>query len=1155
MPNQALLDSRYRILRTIGSGGMGVVYLVVDTSKENKIMALKISSTGHDPYSADEFKSEFRSIRGVQHPHIPEVYDFGMLAERDNALYFTTEFIDGQPLNKLNSEWTPEQLREILVSLCRALAFLHSRSLLHRDIKPENVLGRLDENGRFTLLKLVDFGLAAISNKQSGELSGTLDYLAPEVIRGDAHTENSDLYSLGLLLYRLAAGTLPFADQDPMTAAKLRSQTELPSLLRYRSDFPVGLADVISAMIRLKAKDRPPSPRHVIALLNEREGTEYPYETADSSRAYIRSATFVTNREARQILAITRESLLRGAHPESIFLRSLPGMGRSSLIKNFQSELTLSGISCRTVNTTTELPAAQNCPRVVFVPEISKLDYEILCGSIHELAPYRVLWILGGRQLPETCDFRLNSFRILDLKPLNTEGVKEFVQTTFPENSFPDSFFTRLYSGTLGISSALQAALKSLQENELLRIGLFGWELLPGEWKHGLQDDVSCFVQTKMASLSSESQDELQLLACSSVPLPDNILNQAVKILRKAAPETKVTGNSLTETGWIDNSDSGRLIRFDAVRESISQAMSPETAKAMHSLLRSVWQTIPAPDEALREREVLYHDFRAESWQTPGEDADRILQQAIDKGLLAWARELLIWCVKKGIPRHLKTAVYVALSRIEYIKGDTAQATELLSEILDRGQAEVTPANLSLVARYANLEEKLGRTDNAEKLLDRTLEVLTPENSTAAASVYGTLAWIAFKKGDQEKAAQLAEAGLSRVPFDAADPGFALLLNTFATLAFYKGDSDTAAAYWQRCMEVSQKLGDRKNIANMYNNLGVLAAQSGDRIRARQLWEQCAEIAQDINDIHRLAGIYNNLGVDALETGQLREAEEYYLKSLTLFRRMRGPREQVELLSNLGELSYYRADYPRAQAFFREALDLAAGLGDKESQIEPMVYLGKLLITLDHLEQAENTLTAAQQIAHDAGVKKGEGQALEGLAVLYARNGMTEKVNEALELAHKLMPNDVDPLAAIHLNLTECRLRAEKGELEAARNALNNARQVADIKWDPYTAARTEVYGLLFAHEQLDEKQLQFALRKLNVFPDFLWGLHWAVARENLKNKTTQKALEEFGKGVTILKAITARLPEQDRESFLNSPLIRQFKSEALDARKLLKAD
>ena len=577
MPNQALLDSRYRILRTIGSGGMGVVYLVVDTSKENNIMALKTCTLANDVEAAEEFRSEFRSIRGVSHPHIPEVYDFGMLPDHNDSLYFTTEFIDGQPLDRLQPEWTPAQLREILVGLCRALAFLHSRSLLHRDIKPENVLGKLDESGAIALLKLVDFGLAADSKEQKGELSGTLDYLAPEVIRGGSHTGASDLYSLGLLLYRLATGKLPHDDQDAMAAAKLRAKSEIPSPLRYRPTLPVGLADVISTMVRLKEKDRPQSPRHVIALLNEREGTDYPYETDETSRAYIRSASLVTNREARQQLSMMKGTLQQGHNPRSIFFRSLPGMGRSSLVKEFQSELTLSGVSCRLVTKTSDLPTTLDCPRVVLVPDTDSIDTDKLCEIKQALGGREILWVLGGGKLPEACETSFGSFKILDLKPLDEEGVDEFIRTTFPERSFPDDFCSRLYSETLGIPSALQALLKSLQESGLLRIGLFGWELLPGDWSYDVHPDVSRYIDEIFTPSSSVVQTEMQLLSCSDVPLPGAVLHGALKQLCDAEDSTAVCLNEIrNRNDLIAEADGAYFIRYDAARACLAAGMDNE---------------------------------------------------------------------------------------------------------------------------------------------------------------------------------------------------------------------------------------------------------------------------------------------------------------------------------------------------------------------------------------------------------------------------------------------------------------------------------------------------------------------------------------------------------------------------------------------------
>ena len=273
-----------------------------------------------------------------------------------------------------------------------------------------------------------------------------------------------------------------------------------------------------------------------------------------------------------------------------------------------------------------------------------------------------------------------------------------------------------------------------------------------------------------------------------------------------------------------------------------------------------------------------------------------------------------------------------------------------------------------------------------------------------------------------------------------------------------------------------------------------------------------------------------------------------------MFRRMKSPRDEVEILSNLGELSYYRADYTRAQAFWQEALNLAATIDDRESQLEPLVYMGKLLNTLEDLEAAEVTLTRAQELAHELAVKKGEGQAWEGLAQIHARRGDRSKSTEALQNAHMVLSEEVDPLACLHLHLTECGIAAGQGDVEAIRQALAKARKVADIKWDPFTAARTLVCGLLFAEENVDLKERSRLVRQLTNYPDFLWKFHWASGRRLAAEGAVRRATEEYANGVAVLKVIASRLSDVHRERYLSAPHIRQFKSEALELRKSMTA-
>jgi hypothetical protein len=152
--------------------------------------------------------------------------------------------------------------------------------------------------------------------------------------------------------------------------------------------------------------------------------------------------------------------------------------------------------------------------------------------------------------------------------------------------------------------------------------------------------------------------------------------------------------------------------------------------------------------------------------------------------------------------------------------------------------------------------------------------------------------------------------------------------------------------------------------------------------------------------------------------------------------------------------------------------------------------------------------------------------------------------------ANKFLSGDVDLLATVHLHLTECALAAERADKFGIDNALKRAREVAEIKWDPFTAARTQVYGLLFADEELDSQQRLLAKRKLAAYPDLQWKFHWAMARKLTGEGNVKRALDEFGRGVAVLKAISARLSEEHRNLFLSSPSITRFRDEAVQLRK-----
>ncbi len=206
-----VINGRYTLLRAIAHGGMGWVYDVADGLHPERAVALKtvlgLSSTA----ATSLFKTEFATMTKLDHPNVARVYDFEQIQGSD-AFLMTMERIDGQPLSsalKGVRDW--RRVVECVVQVCRALSYMHSRRIVHFDLKPANIL--LTDAG---LVKVVDFGIAGTQPAgHEGGMLGTPVYMAPELLLGDGAADHrADLYSLGVTLYELLIGDVPWRSRD-----------------------------------------------------------------------------------------------------------------------------------------------------------------------------------------------------------------------------------------------------------------------------------------------------------------------------------------------------------------------------------------------------------------------------------------------------------------------------------------------------------------------------------------------------------------------------------------------------------------------------------------------------------------------------------------------------------------------------------------------------------------------------------------------------------------------------------------------------------------------------------------------------------------------------------------------------------------------------
>jgi serine/threonine-protein kinase len=246
-----LFDGRYRIVRKLGTGGMANVYLAEDEVLGRRV-AIKILNDRHagDDQFVERFRREAKNAASLSHPNIVSIYDRG---EAEGTYYIAMEYLDGRSLKELIVARGPapvnvaiDYARQILA----AIRFAHRHGIVHRDIKPHNVL--VDAEGR---LKVTDFGIARAGASQmteAGSIIGTAQYLSPEQAKGAPVDQTSDLYSVGVVLYELLTGVVPFSGETPVEIAMkhLSSPPEPPSA--KRAEIPRELDMVV---LRALAKD------------------------------------------------------------------------------------------------------------------------------------------------------------------------------------------------------------------------------------------------------------------------------------------------------------------------------------------------------------------------------------------------------------------------------------------------------------------------------------------------------------------------------------------------------------------------------------------------------------------------------------------------------------------------------------------------------------------------------------------------------------------------------------------------------------------------------------------------------------------------------------------------------------------------------------
>ena len=256
LSNGQIIGGRYEIVKSIGEGGMANVYLANDKILDRKV-AIKVlrGDLANDEKFIRRFQREAQSVANLSHPNIVEVYD---VEEEEGQHYIVMEYIEGKTLKQLlqkRGSLTLSEVIDIMLQLTDGLAHAHDAYIIHRDIKPQNIM--IQDDG---LVKITDFGIAMALNAtqltQTNSVMGSVHYLPPEQANGKSSTIKSDIYSLGILMYELITGSVPFKGDNAVEIALKHLKEKIPSIRRQNPTIPQSVENIVLRATAKNPKNR-----------------------------------------------------------------------------------------------------------------------------------------------------------------------------------------------------------------------------------------------------------------------------------------------------------------------------------------------------------------------------------------------------------------------------------------------------------------------------------------------------------------------------------------------------------------------------------------------------------------------------------------------------------------------------------------------------------------------------------------------------------------------------------------------------------------------------------------------------------------------------------------------------------------------------------
>jgi len=1051
------LQSRYRIEAELGHGGMGAVYRAHDTLLDRDV-AIKVLTAPAGSDVRERWLREAQSTARLNHPNIVAVHDAG---EADGTPFIVMELIEGESL--FNRK--PQSLDEILSiarQICAALDHAHSHGIVHRDLKPENVLITPDGTA-----KLMDFGLARSATSrltQEGALVGTVFYLSPEQALGQTVDGRTDLYALGVMLYEMTTGQLPFTGDNPLTiiAQHIHSPVAPPHTLR--TDLPPALEAIMLKLLSKDPADRFASAREAAQALAGQIAVEPgPRTFAPRNNLPSQLSSFIGREreiaEVKRLLSpLSREAARErgpGVGSRLVTLTGTGGSGKTRLALQVAAELLPSFpegvwlVELAFISDPALVPQA-----VASALEIrEQSDRRVLESLSDHLRARRALIVLDNcehviaacAQLAERLLHHCSNLQILATSR-EVLGITGETAWPVPPLSVPDLRTLATLDDHVSALSQYESVQLFVERTAAVQptFAVTDQNALTVAQVCARLDGIPLAIElaaARMRVLSIEQiaarlDDRLNLLTLGSrTALPRHQTLRAAfdwsYDLLPAAERVLLNRLAVLAGGWT----------LEAA-ESVTGESPLATSDVLDALTQLVNKSLVVMEQT-QGRYRLLETIRQYALEKLGSSGEIEKTQARHL-------EFFLKLAEQAEPELRRADQVRWLDRLE-VEHDNSRAA--LSYALEQGKVEASLRLASSLSRFWYLR---GHWSEGREWLERTLA----QPATGAALVRATalqgLAWLANETG-KEKSLYEESLALCRGAGAEGRWNLAFSLRGLGVWTAYWGDDAQAESLLNESQGVFRELGDPWGIALVLFNLGWLAAYSIEQSEA--VWQEGLSLFRTVGDRWGMAVTLGGLGYVARLRNDYQKAINYSKESLSLFRELGDKAGVAMSLSRLGQVAYRRDDYKHMTQLFEESLAIEKELGYKTDQAYSLLMLGRAACFQGDYERATRLLKDSLARFQQVEEKDGMAATLDFLAIV----------------AH-YQSNDEQAVALWEQSLSLSRESKEKGNLALALIGLGH---VASHQGDYSRAKELVEQGLALFQEIGDKQNIAFALNSL----------------------------------------------------------------------------